>query len=259
MKLKSMKEVMAQSGRMIMIYGETGCGKTTSILQSAPNPIYYIQTEPRSLKPSIEAADRSDLKLFVAQYENFDDLLEFVSKAENFEKFNTVVIDGFTHLTNVALLLEIAQESFEAKKEKDQLIKPLINKTKLSMEGYGGLSGNMFRLSNCLMNLSAQYGKVVIVTALLTEHPKYDRELVAAPALKGREYPDAMPEFFDLIGLVRRRYKDGKPVYPPAVYFESPDNSYLCKYTGRKKNPNKLAMGPLNFSKILKPYNINQH
>jgi len=28
MKLKPMKEVMAQSGRMILIYGETGCGKT---------------------------------------------------------------------------------------------------------------------------------------------------------------------------------------------------------------------------------------
>jgi len=232
MKLKPMKEVMAQSGRMILIYGETGCGKT--------------------LKPSIEAADRPDLKVSVAQYENFDDLLEFVSEAENFKKFSTVAIDGFTHLMNVALASEITQEVFEAKSAKDQAIKPLINKTKLSMEGYGGLSGNMFRLSNCLMNLSAQYGKVVIVTALLAEHPKYDRELVAAPALKGREYPDAMPGFFDLIGLIRPRYKDDKPVYPPAVYFESPDNSYLCKYTGRKKNPNKLAMGPLNFSKILK-------
>ena len=43
---------LSQNGRSVLLYGATGVGKTTSILQTAQAPIMYIQTEPRSLKPS---------------------------------------------------------------------------------------------------------------------------------------------------------------------------------------------------------------
>jgi hypothetical protein len=92
-------------------------------------------------------------------------------------------------------------------------------------------------------------GKVVIVTALLQENPRWNRELSAAPALKGREFPANMPGFFDLIGLVQTR-TDGKGnvVYPPLVRFQSPDGSFLAKFTGKGTR----TEGPLDISKIIK-------
>jgi len=55
------KDAVAQAGRVVMLYGGKGVGKTVSILHTSPTPILYIQTEPRSLKPLLDAADRSDL------------------------------------------------------------------------------------------------------------------------------------------------------------------------------------------------------
>ena len=73
------KDKLDQLGRFIMVYGATGVGKTTSILQSAPYPMIYIATEPRSLKPSMDAAGRENLDIDVAMYEDFNGLMEFVS------------------------------------------------------------------------------------------------------------------------------------------------------------------------------------
>jgi len=114
------------------------------------------------------------------------------------------------------------------------------------MEGYGGLASQMFRVTDLLCKLSL-LGKTVIVTARLVENPKWNRELSAAPALKGREFPTNMPGFFDLIGLVTPRIKEDKLIYPPYVQFSSPDNSFVAKYTGSKGK----TEGPLNLEKIL--------
>jgi hypothetical protein len=105
----------------------------------------------------------------------------------------------------------------------------------------------MFRLTVGLGRLSRQ-GKIVIVTCLLQENPKWDRELAAAPALKGREFPVNMPGFFDLIGLVEPRTDaEGKIIYPPRVRFQSPDDSFVAKFTG----VGTKTQGPLDITKIL--------
>ena len=57
------------TGEMWMLYGETKVGKTTSILQSAPDPLLYIQCEPRSLRTALEAANRPDLRYKIAVYD----------------------------------------------------------------------------------------------------------------------------------------------------------------------------------------------
>lgn len=237
-----------QPGRFIMIYGATGVGKTTSILQSALEPMIYIATEPRSLKPSLDAAGRESLDIDVAVYEDFNRLMEFVSDSVRFERYKTVVLDSYSHLMSIGLSVEIEDQAFEARSIREREVKPLVNRTKMSPEGFGGLASHMFRLTAALGRLS-QAGKVVIVTALLSENPKWDRELAAAPALKGREFPINMPGFFDLIGLVEPRVDgDGKIVYPPLVRFQSPDGSFVSKFTG--KNTTK-TQGPLNITKIL--------
>ena len=241
------KEEISQDGRFIMIYGGTGVGKTTSIIQTAPDPVMYIQTEARSLKPSLDAAARPDLDIEVAVYENWNGLMEFVANPQNFERHRTIVVDSYSHLMNVGLSNEIEDEAFEARSASDKQLKPLVGQVKLSQEGYGGLSSQMFRLTSLLGRLS-RMGKIVIVTALLLENPKWNRELAAAPALKGREFPTNMPGFFDLIGLVSHRMDgEGHVLHPPLVRFQSGDDSFVAKWTGAGKK----TQGPLDIKKIL--------
>ena len=226
------KEEVAQDGRFMMLYGPTGVGKTTSILQTATAPVCYIQTEPRSLKPSLDAAGRLDLDIDVAVYKDWAGLIEFVANPKNLERHKTIICDSYSQLMAVELSTEIEDQAHEARTEKEKAVKPLASQTKLSQEGYGALSSLMFRLTAALGKLS-RAGKIVVVTALLQESPKWNRELAAAPALKGREFPVNMPGFFDLIGLVEPRTdSEGRIVYPPRVRFQSPDDSFVAKFTG---------------------------
>jgi len=231
MKVIDYKDI-SKAGYMMLIYGETGSGKTVSSLQTAPMPILYIQTEPRSLKPSIEAANRKDLDLKVAEYTDFNELMEFIANPANTEPYNTIVLDSLTHLSNISLSSELTDEAFESRADKDKILKQLTAKTKMSQEAYGALAANLFRMVSLLGNISRR-GKVVISLCLLSENPKWNRELAAAPTLKGREFPNSMPGFFDLIGRLQTRVDENDNiVYPPYVYFKSADDSFMAKFTG---------------------------
>jgi hypothetical protein len=238
------------AGRMIMLYSETGCGKTTSILQSAPDPIAYIQTEPRALKPSLDAANRPKLKLEAFLYENAEDLIMSLATPDLFKKHTTIVIDSFSHLMNIGLAHEITDEAYDARSDADKKKKALASRTKMTVEGQGVRNQLMFRITNLLMKF-AQAGKIVIVTALLSENPKWNRGLSAAPALAGKEYPTNAPGFFDLIGKLEDRYdSDSVKTFPPIVRFERPagdEDAFVCKYTG----VGEKRAGPLDITKIL--------
>ncbi len=252
---------LKSSGRMIMVYSATGIGKTTSILRSAPQPIAYVQTEPRAVQPSIDAAllaakeaDKSiklriGKELDVFQYDGIEDFIETLAKKEPFKRHTTISVDGYSHLMNVALAEEITTEAFEARSKEDKEKKRLAGKTKMTMEGQGVRNQLMFRCTSLLMK-HAQAGKVVIITALEASAPKWDRALAGAPALSAREFPVNMPGFFDLIGILESRFKDGKLIFPPRVKFEPDDNEedFVCKYTGIGKR----RSGPLDFEMILK-------
>lgn len=241
------KNEVKSSGKAVLIYSEPGEGKTTSILQTAPDPVAFIQAEPRSLAPALKAANRQDLDMEVMISESFEDLKQFLAHKDNFARFRTIVIDSYSHLMNISLSREIEDEAFDTRTEDEKKRKPLVNQAKLSMEGYGGLASQMFRVTQLLCEYTLE-GKNVIITARLIENPKWDRALQAAPALKGREFSANMAGFFDLIGLVTKRIdEEGNIVYPPYVQFQSPDDSFLAKFTG--VGPKS---GPLMFDKILK-------
>ena len=243
------------TGWMVFLYSESGVGKTASTLISAPDPIIHLPIEPRSLKPTLDVVRevRPDLKYKRVIPEKFEELYEFLSDFDSklINGARTIFVDSYTHVMNIFLAGEIEDEAFEARTDEEKRKKSLVNQTKMSQEGYGGLSSHMFRLTTLLGKWS-QRGKVVVCTALLQENPKWNRTLAAAPALKGKEFPTSMKGYFDLIGLVTNRIdKEGNIVYPPFVQFESPEDDFVAKYTGKKKN-GKPAAGPLDLSKILR-------
>lgn len=240
------KENLKTDGKLILIYGATGTGKTTSIFQSAPDPMLYIATEPRNPTPSIEAANRPDLRVDFVRYINWYDFMGFLQNHEQLCKYKTIVVDSLTFLMNIGLSAEIEDEIFDTKTDIEKKRKTIIAQTKMSVEGYGGMASQMSRMLKALGRLT-QEGIIVICTALEHSNPKWDRELVAAPAFKGREFPNNMPGFFDLIGLVETRTKDNKVVYPPLVSFESPNGNFMAKFTGVSDK----KRGPLDFGKIL--------
>jgi hypothetical protein len=96
-----------------------------------------IQTEMRSLKPSLDAANRPDLDIDVAVYEDWAGLMEFVANPKNFERHRSIIVDSYSHLMSVGLSSELEDQAFEARTPQERLVKPLVNQTKLSQEGYG--------------------------------------------------------------------------------------------------------------------------
>ncbi len=250
----------SSDGVMIFLYGETNVGKSTSILQSAPDPIFYAMGELRNPKKVLEAVNRPGLKIRFGHYKNWLDFMDFLAQPEKLNPYKSLIIDSMTQFMGL-LSIEIENETFQALGKKKQVKKTLSRQTKKDYSGWGGLASQTLRLTKLLGKLSQIHGKIIICTALETERPKWDLELAAAPKLSGRDYAESMPENFDLIGRVTSRYKkcvneDGciipdeyRIVYPPMVSFEcdDPDRKFMAKYTGGGDK----RKGPLNISKIL--------
>lgn len=268
-------------GRIIMPYGEAGVGKTVSVFKSAPLPLAYLAGEPRPYRISARAAERPELienkTWFPFEYTTWSECLDFIL-THDFTKYATVVFDGLSHVMIGDLAESIAENSFEAqlrdlegsnlaKDKKDKNIKELkslINRNKLSQEGYGAISPEMSRLFKGL-GLIAQQGALVIITARLAEYPKWNREMSAAPSLKGQEFSRHFAGFCDLIGLVEDRFQTpeggGKPrkVFPPKISFECDvDQQFVHKFTGiRPKKgdvPVDIVRIPLDFTRIMNEF-----
>lgn len=246
MKLFLPDELPGNPGDIMLLYGETGVGKSVTCLQTAPDPIVHFMTESRDPRKFLIAAQRPDLRVKFGFYENWDDTISFFSDPKNTAKARTIIIDSITFLSNVQLVGEITEETFEALDEKEKKEKGLIKATKMSMEGWGGLSGQLQRFTNIVSKLS-QDGKIIIFLALLEENPRFNRSLAAGPALKGKDFPKVLPGFCDFIGMVEPRL-DGNsdPIFPPRVRFQS-DGTFMAKWTGVQVK----AQGPLHIQKIL--------
>jgi len=222
-----------QSGNFCLWYGKSGCGKSSTLLQTATDPIFWLIAERGQVDLTIKAIQRPDIKLKVGYYEGWDDLLATVYNLDNFQKIKSVVFDGLTHVMNIHLADEIMAENYDAMDDKKKGEKDLTTRVKMSQEGYGSMSKQMGRLMKGFENLT-KAGIDVHCTARDDNQPKWNRELTCAPALAGKEFPRDMKGFFDFIGLVESRTDDtGKIIYPPVVSCDD-TGDYLSKWTGVK-------------------------
>ncbi len=220
-------------GSFDLYYGKSGVGKTSTILQTAEDPILWIIAERGQADLIIKAINRLDLRVFLAYYDGWDDLLETVYTPNNFKEIKTTLFDGLTHVMNIHLTDEILEENFDARDQSKDRGKDFTSRVKMTQESYGVLSKQMSRLMKGFELLTRE-GIDVICTARDQENPKWDRALACAPALSGKEFPRDMKGVFDCSGLVESRFNDdGVVIYPPIVSCDD-DGSYLSKWTGIK-------------------------
>lgn len=264
MRIKGVDEAVGD-GRFMLIYSETGVGKSTSCFQSLPLPILYMCAEMRNAELSAKASGRpltrGDMKTpndyVLAEYTNWPEFIEFIAEYGNFTAFKSIVLDGLTQLM-MNLAIELEKQAWDAM-DKDKKRKQLILEAKLSQEGYGALAAQMGRAIPHLGRLT-QMGKVVVINALLAaEENKWEGRTQAYPALMGKKFGDELPGALDFIGMATKTYdKDGRLMFPPIVKFESDGTeNFESKWTGprvkimKDGKPFDVMQMPLDFNIIL--------
>lgn len=246
MKIYDSISLPSQTGFSFFIYGPSKIGKSTSILASAPLPIFHVICD-REPSKAIKASGRQALSdpqnYKAAEHDGIEDLLDFFNtKQQNLQRFSTIFIDGFSNLCNMTVAEAIMKESWEAR-DKGKIDKNLMSQSKMTQENYGVLGRILMRFTDTILKYVAR-GKVVIFTSLVEEHPSFNRELVAAPLFMGKIYGDNFPGMFDVIGMVEARpYEEGKKyplwmkhsdnlVYPPLINCDSPTATFMAGWTG---------------------------
>jgi len=264
MDLINVKRIIENQGNFTLIWGPAGVGKTSTILQTAEDPIIYLTAEKRKIGTTLAAINRPDLRMKVGIYEGFNDLIGTVFDLKRFVGSKTVFVDSFTHLMAAQLAYEILDENYNDKTdaEKDAIVKELTMMVKMSKEGFGALADNMLRLMNGLQNLTMA-GYDVIATARSEERPKYNKTVGYGPALAGQKFGNIMPGYFDFIAMLEPPvHDDDEPIpafnapaadlwryYAPLASFDRTD-SYLAKWTGPYP-PNGIRKRRFHVKKLL--------
>jgi len=249
LQLINYKNIEETQGNLMLVYAIAGGHKTCTCLQTAEDPIVYLTAEGRKIKTSVLPINRPELRMKVGIYSAFDDLIDIIYTKERFEGARTIILDSLTHLMLVHLSQEILSENWASKseKEKDEIEKQLTMQVKLSEESYGTLAQQMNRLMRGLQFLTMS-GFDVVCTARLSDRPKWNRSLSAAPALMGKEFSKSMDGFFDFIGYIEPwvapELKEGEVAptigastadtwkyYAPLVSW-NPNDDYMAKWTG---------------------------
>ncbi len=250
MKLQKPTEFTNTSGAMMLLYGDTGVGKTISTILSTPGNLILLHFETRPISKMMEVIrelePEIDKRLRIADYIGWVDFLEFLYNDDNFTKADAILADNVTDLMTTKLKDEIDVESWDARSDKDKDRKPLIMQSKSGLEGMGAANIQMARMMNGL-GRQALRGKTVICTGLKKDDPKYDLQLHAGPAFIGRQFVDNLGSWFTHIGLVSPRKVDGEIVFPPEVAFNS-DGSFMARWGGKPNSPKRYM---LNINYIL--------
>jgi len=263
MKIWKPGEKQRSNTPLVLIYGETNVGKSTSSLASLPEPILDIVTEPRDPEIALRAIGRKVDVTFV-MIEDVEEVSDFLGEKslelrQGKLPYKSILLDSGSYLLNVAMMMKAEAQTAEAgvfkSRQKvggvvvEKFERPFIDETKLDYSAWGAIGRHMMRIT-ALLGEFARNGVVAVMTALLDKEPKWDKtgRLKAAPAFAGRYYAVNCPSYFDLIGLVTTRTDEkGEVVYPPLVSFGSPNDDFVAKWTGPRVNP----VGVLDFKKIL--------
>ncbi len=256
-----MEEIVRSKGKFILVYGKTGVGKSTSCIATLPQPILSVFVEDKDPYSSIEALDSMevagkgspdsyDIKFIkpTSNTEIIDNLNMVLAEIEKGTfKYKSVIFDTASMWMNVKMMGDLIDENQKATKGLPKK-RPLVDEVRMTLDMYGALAMRMIRLTKMFQRIS-QKGIVVVWIAQAMDTPKWDVTLACTPNFSGQQYNRQYEQFFDIIGLVQSRADEqGNEIYPPAISFKSPDNSFTAKWSGRHL---KHYTAQFDFKKIL--------
>lgn len=223
-----------------LFYGETNGGKTTSIIRTAPQPIYCISAEGDALKSlAVCKALGEDIDMTAKMPESHEDVMDTLNRmllkirqrrADGTPfKFRTLLFDSGTYWMNCKLAIRVEDDRNEDRKGTDE--GKLSAMTKTDWTEVNTINSQMARLTD-LLKAIANEGVMVIMTAQMQFDPKWNNELEAAPCFNYKDYNKALKGYFDYIGYVMPNLtEEGKVQYPPKLSF-SGSQGYLVKWRG---------------------------
>lgn len=242
-----------------LFYGDTNSGKTTSIIRTAPQPIYCISAEGDALKSvAVCKALGLDINITAKMPESHEDVMNTLNRmllkirerrAAGLQfKYNTLLFDSLTYWMNCKLAIRVEDDRNEDRKGVDE--GKLSAMTKTDWTEVNTINSQMARLTD-LMKAIANEGVMVIGTAQMQYDPKWNNELEAAPCFNYKDYNKALKGYFDYIGYVMPNLtEDGKVTYPPNLSF-SGSQGYLVKWRGVQP---KYLITKFRLDKIFKWY-----
>jgi len=224
-----------------LFYGETNGGKTTSIIRTAPQPIYCISAEGDALKAVAVCRDKGEtVDIKVVMPESHEDVMDTLNrmllkirkrrKDGSTFKYRTVLFDSGTHWMNCKLAIRVEDDRNEDREGVDK--GKLSAMTKTDWTEVNTINSQMARLTD-LLKAIANEGVMVIMTAQMQYDPKWNNELEAAPCFNYKDYNKALKGYFDYIGYVMPNIdpETGKETWPPKLSF-SGSQGYLVKWRG---------------------------
>jgi len=151
MKIWKPGEKQRSNTPLVLIYGETNVGKSTSSLASLPEPILDIVTEPRDPEIALRAIGRRIDVTFV-MIEDVEEVSDFLGEKSLELKrgkfpYRSILLDSGSYLLNVAMMMKAEAQTAEAgvfkSRQKvggvvvEKFERPFIDETKLDYSACG--------------------------------------------------------------------------------------------------------------------------
>jgi len=249
---KAADRTKGNTGCLLLLYGLSNVGKTTSVFQSAPGRILVILAEGREPYENIEVSGRSPEDIDDWTYDTFDELMEFISNPEqNLKDYKTIFFDSISH-GMLVLGHEVSDQAYQerVKESKGEVTKALSGQAKRSKESYGTMGDWTSRLVATLQKLTLVHNKYVIISARVNETPDWNTAWSMMPLYEGQMYGKNADGMYDKIGYVTTAWKcdkdeqgnnilnpDGsyqnmRPDYPPNISFEH--EKAQVKWSGKR-------------------------
>ncbi len=171
---KSTKGVTSNGVKML-VYGQSGVGKTT-LIRTLPAPIIL------SAEGGLLSLQDSDIPyVSVSSIADIGDTYEWLLKSEESKKFKSVALDSISEISEVFL-------SVEKKNTKD------------ARAAYGSMNDRMTQLIRAFRDLP---GRHVYFSAKMEKSTTDTDALLYAPSMPGKTLTQSLPYFFDEVLALR--------------------------------------------------------
>lgn len=184
LKLKSTKD-FATAHLNILVYGESGVGKTT-LCSTAPDPLII------SAEGGMLSLAKYDLPVYeIKSREDCNEIYDFLTTSKEAAKYNTICIDSISEIAEVLL-------SEEKKKTKD------------ARQAYGVMNDEMAILIRSFRDLKKNVYFSAKLKKLVDESSGFTSNI---PSVPGNTILQALPFFFDAVFALRYGKLEDGTVY----------------------------------------------